>query len=198
MSFFLPLPPFFCMCGGVKRLWICSVTAKEPRVSVRVGVCGPGSKHESRGDGGAGRIKGIRGRDWERLIKARRRRFFNEQLDPISRGQQQPSKSPPTITFLLCQCSPPPLQKPPYRLRLSVSTIPLTALSTAPPALATCGWKPSDTGSNLATPAYVKSSKKGGGSHAITRSRAHKTVRALFRHRTPRVFPLAAALGANI
>lgn len=34
--FCLPLPPFFCMCGGVKRLWICSVTAKEPRVSVRV------------------------------------------------------------------------------------------------------------------------------------------------------------------
>lgn len=93
--FCLPLPPFFCMCGGVKRLWICSVTAKEPRVSVRVGVCGPGSKHESRGDGGAGRIKGIRGRDWERLIKARRRRVFNEQLDPINRGQQQPSKSPP-------------------------------------------------------------------------------------------------------
>lgn len=61
---------------------------------MRVGVCGPGSEHESRGDGGAGRIKGIRGRDWERLIKARRCRFFNEQLDPISRGQQQPSKSP--------------------------------------------------------------------------------------------------------
>lgn len=63
---------------------------------MRVGVCGLGSEHESRGDGGAGRIKGIRGQDWERLITARRRLFFNEQLDPISRGQQQPSKSPPS------------------------------------------------------------------------------------------------------
>lgn len=90
-----------------------------------------GSEHESRGDASAGRIKGIRGLDWERLITARCRLFFNEQLDPISRGQQQPSKSrpphPPSAPCL-CQCLLPPLQKPPYRHCLSVSTIPLTSL----------------------------------------------------------------------
>lgn len=87
---------------------------------MRVGACGQGSGRGNRGDGGAGRIKGIRGRDWERLITARRRLFFNEQLDPISRGQQQPSKSP---------------QPPPSPLPLSVLAAASAGAALSPPSI---------------------------------------------------------------
>lgn len=57
----------------------------------------------------------------EKADKGARHPFFNEQLDPISKGQQSLSKSP---SCPLCWCYPPC-----YQLCLSVSTIPQTSLS---------------------------------------------------------------------
>lgn len=163
---------------------------------MRVGVCGPGSKHESRGDGGAGRIKGIRGRDWERLIKARHRRFFNEQLDPISRGQQQPSKSPPH--------HPPPLSV--FATATAEATLSPPSISVHNPADFTQHrrplWQPAagspPTPPLIWQPQIMLNLQRRAAAHMRSRGAARTTVRALFRHRTPRVFPLAAALGAHV
>lgn len=83
--------------------------------------------------------------------------FFNEQLDPISKGQQSLSKSPSCPP---CQCYPPC-----YLSCLSVSMIPQTSLSPSP-VWQPAARKPSDTSSNLAT-RIMLNLQRGGGSHVI-------------------------------
>lgn len=84
--------------------------------------------------------------------------FFNEQLDPISRGQQLLSKSP--------SCSPRLWSTPCYRICLSVSRIPKTSLSQNP-IWQRMAHGPSDTCSNMAI-WIMLSPQREGGQHVIS------------------------------
>lgn len=123
------------------------MTAEEWRVSARVGVRGPGSEQgaaETQADEGDQRT-GLAEADNASVAAGSLMSSLTPSAEVNSSLPNPPPQPPQPPTSLLA------LVPPPYRLRLSVSTITLTSLA----APATCGWRPSDTGSNLATPDYV-------------------------------------------